>query len=194
MMQPALGTVQRAVSGVRVDKWKKGNVREEASQNISQILRDLQENLPPLLHDADASQGSLSKLLPVSRNVSALYDVLLRVVEASRVAGPDDQVDQLQKALVSLGDARLALGTRMQGSAEAMEKQVTDLKTAIQQQPAQRIVVPTPIVLPCGPATTHKTTKKAPAKTAQKPAPTTTTPSGAKPNANSSNPPQGSHP
>jgi hypothetical protein len=112
MMQPAIGAVQRAVSGVRIDKWKKGNVREEANQNINQILRDVQENLPPLLHDADASQGSLSKLLPVSRNVSALYDVLLRVVEASRVAGPDDQVDQLQKALVSLGDARLALGTR----------------------------------------------------------------------------------
>jgi hypothetical protein len=173
-----------------MDKWKKGNVREEASQNIQQILSDLQDNLPPLLHDADASQGALSKLLPVSRNVSALYDVLLRVVEASRVAGPDDQVDQLQKALLSLGDARLALGTRMQGSAEVMEKQVTDLKTAIQQQPMQRIVVPTPVVLPCGPATTRKT-KKAPAK---KPAPATNPPSGTKPNTNTSSQPQGSHP
>jgi hypothetical protein len=189
-MQPALSTVQRTVSGVRMDKWKKGNVREEASQNIQQILSDLQQNLPPLLQDADASQEALSKLLPVSRNVSALYDVLLRVVEASRVAAPDDQVGQLQTALVSLGDARLALGSRMQGSAEGMEKQVTDLRTVLQQQPVQRVVVPTPVVLPCGPATTHRT-KKAPAK---KPAPTTSAPSGTKPNTNTSNPPQGSHP
>lgn len=159
MMQPALGAVQRTLNGVRLEKWKKGNVRDEASQNIGQIQRDIQETLPTLMRTADAAPGTLSTMLPVSRNVAALYDVLLRVVEASRVSAPDDQVEQLQQALVSLGNARLALGNQMQSSAEAMEKQVADLRATMRQQAAQPMVVQVPVVLPCG-TTPHRAARK----------------------------------
>ncbi|HEV2485248.1 MAG TPA: hypothetical protein VGT08_06925 [Terracidiphilus sp.] len=184
LLQPSLDTVHRTLDALRLEKWKKGNIRDEANQNISEIQHDLQANLPPLLHDADAAPGSLSKVLPLSRHVNALYDVLLRVVEASRVAGPDEQAAQLQQALVSLGNARLALGEHMQGSADALEKQVTDLRNTIQAEAARRPLTPAPAALPCVPPTIHKTTsktRKQVAKPTPKP-PATTTTTPAKPN------------
>ena len=177
-LQPALSSVRESVDMVHVDKWKRGNIRDEATQNISQIVRDIDVTLPPMLHEADSAPASLSKLLPISRNVSALYDVLLRVVEASRVIAPDEQVAQLQKALVTLGDARLAFSDRMQTSALAMEKQVSDLHTAVQSQASRIAAAPAPVAVPCTPPAPRSTTKKS---TAHKPA------AGAKPAAGTPN-------
>jgi len=178
-LKPSLDSVQRTLDGLRLEKWKRGSVREEANNNIGEIVRDLATNLPGLLQEADAAPGSLSKALPLSRHVNALYDVLLRVAEAARVAAPDDQAAQLQQALIGLGNARLALEDRMQGSADALEKQVTDLHNALRTQ-AARNSAPVPAALPCVPATTHRTTTKtrkpAASTPAKKPAAGTTTP------------------
>jgi hypothetical protein len=187
ILQPALDQLQGTLNGIRTDKWKKGSIRDEAGQNITQIMRDVQVNLPPLLHGSDAAPGSVSKMLPVSKNVGALYDVLLRVVEASRVVGPDDQVKQLQQALVSLGNARLALDDRMQAAAESTEKVAADLRTTMLKDAAHPVAVPVPVVIPCA-APAHRTTRR-PAKTA-KPSPSTpSATNGSKPNS----PTQNSH-
>lgn len=172
LLQPSLDTVHQTLQALRLDKWKKGSVRDEANGNINSIQRDLSANLPPLLQGADAAPGAVSKLLPLSTHVDALYDVLLRVVEASRVAAPDDQAAQLQQALLKLSDARLTLDDRIRGSADSLEKQVIDLRTTIQKQAAQRDVAPVPVALPCVPPPAHKTTRthKPVAKPAQKPA------------------------
>lgn len=184
IIQPSLDTVHQTLTAVHLDKWKKGTVRDEASVNIDAILRDLRVNVPPLLQDADTAPGTVSVLLPVSRHLNALYDVLLRVSEASRVAGPDDQAGQLQQALLSLSNARLALDDRMMGSAGALEKQVIDLRATIQQQAAERAAMPAPVALPCVPPPVKKAAPKR--KPAAKPAtttpatktPGTTTPTG----------------
>ena len=146
---PALNQVRQTADSVRTDKWKRGNIRDEAAQNISQIVRDIDVTLPQMLRTADTASSSLSNLLPILRNISALYDVLLRVVEASRVAAPDDQVVQLQQALVTLGNARLALSDRLQNSAVALEKQVADLQKIVQSQAANIAISSAPIVIPC---------------------------------------------
>ena len=199
-LQPALSSVHQTVDLVRIDKWKRGNIRDEAAQNISQIQRDIDATLPPMLRDADTAPGSLSTLLPVSRNLSALYDVLLRVVEASRVVAPDEQVAQLQQALVKLGDARLAFGERMQNAAVAMEKQMTDLRTTVQTQADRIAATPAPAALPCTPApktTPKKTTRKSAAKTTKSTTPasgTQTKPSSTQQNNSLQNtPPQNTH-
>jgi len=178
VVQPSLDTVHQTLGAVRLDKWKKGTVRDEASVNIDAIQRDLRVNMPQLLQDADAAAGTVSKLLPVSRHLNALYDVLLRVTEASRVAGPDDQAAQLQQALLSLGNARLALDDRILGSAGAMEKQVVDLRSTIQQQAAERAAMPAPVAVPCVPPPVKKAVpkRKPAAKPATKPATTATPP------------------
>lgn len=178
LLQPALDTVHRTLDGLRIDRWKKGSVRDEASVNIDSIRNDLRTNIPPLLQEADAGPGTVGKLLPISSHIAALYDVLLRVAEASRVSGPDDQAAQLQESLLSLSKARLALNDRMQGSADAMEKQIADLRVAIQQQAVQRAAVPAPVALPCVPPPAKKPavkTHKPAASSAAKPATTTTT-------------------
>lgn len=181
-LQPSLTAVRRTLDSLNIEKWKRGSIRDEASQNIDAIEHDLQANLPALLQDADSAPGSVSKALPLDRHVNALYDVLLRVVEAARVIAPEDQAAQLQQTLAGLSSARLELSNRIQGSAEATEKQVVDLRATIEAQAARR-PQPAPVALPCvPPAKPHRTTRrrttKPPANPAQKKsAPTTATPS-----------------
>lgn len=173
-LQPALSAVHQTAELVRIDKWKRGNIRDEAAQNIGQIQRDIDETLPPLLRNADTAPTSLSTLLPVSRNISALYDVLLRVVEASRVVAPDEQVEKLQQALVTLGNARLAFGERMQTAAVVMEKQLTDLHATVQAQADKIAAAPVAAAVPCTPPP-HTAPKKATRKPAAKTAGTKST-------------------
>jgi len=159
--------VQQTMGALKLEKWKKGDIRDGADTNIAAIQRDIQDKLPPLLQDADAAPGTISKVLPLYRNIDALYDVVLRVLEASRVSAPADQIVQLQQALTSLGDARRALDGHLQESAGALEKQVSDLRTTLQAQLSTR----SPVTPKCpAPATTRKPRKKTtPSATTPKP-------------------------
>jgi hypothetical protein len=158
-----------------MEKWKRGTVREEADANVTDIEKDLQTTLPPLVTEADGAPGAISKVLPVFRNIDALYDVLLRVVEASRVSAPAEQVTPLQESLISLGGARRRLAERLQESAIAQEKQISDLKSTVQAQAAAARAVPTPAAPACAPPApaarkVQKKKPKPPASTQQKPA------------------------
>jgi hypothetical protein len=169
ILKPSLDTVQQTVTAVRLDKWKKGTVRDEAGDHIRAILKDLQMTLPSLLNAADAAPGTLSKELPVSHNINALYDVLLRVVYAARVSAPPEQLAPLEQALVGLSNARLALDDRLQGSAAAVEKQVGDLQSTVKTQAAKLLVPPAPVIVPCPPPPPVKKPRKKPTPPATKP-------------------------
>jgi hypothetical protein len=144
ILQPSLDMVRQALGSVRVERWKRGSVRDEAGDDIHSIVNDMQANLPPLLQDADRGPGALSRMLPLSKHVDALYDVLLRVVEAARMAAPDDQANQLRDALSTLGTARLALDERMQQTAAVQEKQMVDLRVTVEKQAAFKCPAPPP--------------------------------------------------
>jgi len=181
LLKPALVNVQQTMGELKLEKWKKGDIRDGAGTNIAAIQRDIQDKLPPLLQDADAAPGAISKVLPLYRNIDALYDVVLRVLEASRVSAPADQIVQLQQALTTLGDARRSLDGHLQESATALEKQVSDLRSTLKAQAAARNTAPPPPVMPKCPAPTpaRKPRKKTtpPATTPQaSPAPTAPTP------------------
>jgi len=166
LVQPSLNTVQQATGALKLDKWKRGTVREEADANIGAIQRDLQTTLPPLLQEADAAPQTISKMLPVSRNIDALYDVLLRVVEAARVSATPEQITQLQQSLVSLGKARHALDDRLEAAIAAQEKQLSDLRRTLQAQAAVKCPdIPAPVKQACGPPTPARKAKKKPAAT-----------------------------
>ena len=186
ILQPALDTVRRTLSGLRLEKWKRGSIRDEASQNIDEIVRDITVNLPPMERDADAAPAALSKMLPLSRNVGALYDVMLRVEEAARISAPEDQASALQQALAALSSARLALNDRMQSSADMAEKQLADLRSTIRLE-AERRGVSAQSAAPCVPASAKKPAKHAAKPAAKKPAAATT------PAANAGSQPQTSH-
>lgn len=185
-LKPALDTVQQALDNVRIEKWKRGTVREEAGANIEDIEKDIQQTLPPLVTAADQAPGAISKALPAFRNVDALYDVLLRVVEAARVSAPADQVSELQEALIGLGGARRKMAERLQDAAAAQEKQIGDLTAQVQTQTAAARAVPPPApAQPCTPPTPAKKAAKKkpkpPANPQQKPAGTQSAPPSVKP-------------
>jgi hypothetical protein len=113
LLQTSIDGLQSTLTGIRLEKWKNGTVRSEATTNIASLQKDLQETLPVLLAAADADPQSMSKTLPVSRNLDALYDVLLRVVDGARVVAPADQVDQLIQTMASVEKARLALNDQL---------------------------------------------------------------------------------
>lgn len=131
LLQPSLNMVANTLTSLRIDKWKKGSVRDEASKNIDSVLRDVQTNLPPLITAAGTAPGSLSAAMPLIKHLDALYDVLLRVEEASRVVAPSEQIGALQQALAALGSARFALDDELQTQATAQEKQLSDLRGAV---------------------------------------------------------------
>lgn len=163
VLQPALDALQVTLNQTRMERWKKGSVRDEASTEVGSITSDIQINLPPLIRDADAAPGALSKTVPVMKNVDALYDVLLRVVEAARIAAPDDQTNALRQALSTLNGARLSLYDKMQNAAIVQEKQVSDLRATVQKQAAFRCPAPPPPE-PCKPtAPAKRPIKKKPA-------------------------------
>ena len=137
LLQPGLDGVRAALREVRVEKWKtSGAVREEMEGDLGSIQRDLDGTLPELLRVADSSPDSMGKVLPAYRNVEALYDVLLRVASAARLAAPQAQSADLDAAMADLERGRRELGDQLQRSAEAVEKQVVDLRAALKAVPA----------------------------------------------------------
>lgn len=170
MLQPVLTMTQNTLNSLRLDKWKKGSVRDEAGDHVSALLHDLQANFQPLIAATDAAPASLSKWLPLTKHLDAFYDVLLRVEEASRVSAPGDQVTQLQQALQTLEQERIAIDNRMTAVAAAQEKQVGDLQTALREEKANAAHAATVAAAPapCKPAAPAK--KKAAKKRAAAPA------------------------
>ena len=177
LLSPALDGLKGSLAAVRLEKWKApGPVREETNSNIGSIRRDLDGTLPGLLATADAAPGSVSKNLPVFRNVDALYDVLLRVVETADLSAPEADTDALHAALSSLENARRSLGDAIEAAAVSQEEQVSSLRARIETQQTAAPKPASATVVDDGdkPAPVHKrrTTKTPTKTTAKPPAPT----------------------
>ncbi len=176
ILKPGLDHLRLTLDALKLDKWKKGSIRDEAGANINTVQRDLQVTLPPLLATADAAPGTISKVLPVTRNIDAVYDVLVHVVEGARVVAPGDQVGLLQQSLSKLEKSRVALDEQLEQMAATQEKQMTDLRNTVQTQTAQLHAAATPPPAPACPAPAPAKKKKKPAATtAAKPATNSTT-------------------
>lgn len=175
VLAPGLDAVRYTLNTVKTDRWKHGTVRDEAGADIGSIVSDIQVKLPPLLKEADAAPGTVSKMIPVARNVDALYDVLLRVVEAARMAAPDDQANALRQALSTLSTSRLAFYDKMVAAATAQEKTADELRMTVQKQAAFKCPAPPP-VKPCPtPVAPKRAAKKPSAATPQKATPPAST-------------------
>ena len=161
LLRPTLKVVQDLLNNLRLDRWKKGSVRDEASDHVDSLRKDMQNNLPPLLTAADAAPGSVSQAIPLVKHLDAFYDVLLRVEEAARVSAPPEQISALQQTMLQLNQSRLALDDHLAAEAAAQEKQTVDLQASVKtwqqaaaQAKAQAAAIPPP--QPCKPATSAK--------------------------------------
>lgn len=172
-LRPALDILKTALIQLKIDKWRASNpIRDEAQKNFESVQRDVASTLPSLLATADTAPDSAAKVLPVYRNVEALYDVTLRLVVAARLSAPSDQMSALDQALAHLDDARRALGDQLQGTADAQDKQVVRLQAALKAIPPPQPPAPAPPPPKC-PVTPVK--KRSAAK------PKTTTPAATQP-------------
>lgn len=129
---PAIGQIRQALATLRPDKWKApGAVAQETASNLASIQRDLDNTLPGLLASADRNPASVADVLPAYRNIEALYDVLLRVTEISKLSAPAQQSSALQQATASLDDARRNLGDRLQVASAAQNHAITSLQAQL---------------------------------------------------------------
>lgn len=176
-LRPALAQVGHALSGAEPQHWKAPrSVKSAVESDIDAIQRDLNSTLAGLLQQADAVPGSVPAEFQVYRNVDALYDTLLRVVETAQLAAPDREASALQTALSSLENAREQVGDTILSGAQAQQNELIRLNRAIQAAAAaQRTPVRTTVVNDYGhPTRRHvvrHTTKRPPAhKAPAKPA------------------------
>jgi hypothetical protein len=186
-VRPALAQVAQTLNGIDARRWKAPNpVRDEVQGDIASIQRDLSGTLAGLLQQSDAAPASVPAAFAVYRNVDALYDTLLRVVETAELAAPENEEAQLESALKNLEGARGSLGDTIQSGSQMQQTELFRLRTAIATAAAaQHAAVKTTVVNdgPAAPATHHRHSTTT---TAKKPA--TATPQTPKPNPNSSSP------
>lgn len=171
ILRPSLDILHTALGEMTLDKWRASSaIRTEADGNLRSVQRDLASTLPPLLEGADAAPDSPAKTLPVYRNVDALYDVMLRLDAAGRLAAPSSQISALDQALASLGDARRALGDQVQASVEGQEARVIHLQAALKAVPPPAPPAPPPAPVACIPPPRKRVARSAAKKPAAKPA------------------------
>ncbi len=161
-LSPALSEIGRALDNIDIRRWKAPNpVRSVAEDNVSSIQRDLSGTLAALLRRADAAPGSAPPAFAVYRNVDALYDTLLRVVETADLAAPAEEASPLQEALGSLESARSTLGDQILNAFQTQQAELIRLRGIITATASAPPKVPVQtIVINDGPAP-------------EKPAPTT---------------------
>lgn len=184
VLQPAVLSLQQAVDLLRVDKWKTSReVKAATTDNIGSIRKDVEGTLPGLVTAADAAPGSLTAMLPLSRNVGALYDVVLRVTVIAESGAPGDQAQALEKALNGLESARRSLADHLQQMAASDEARAGDLQKQLNARTTVAAVCPpaagaTPVKAAADPEKRKKKVAR-PAKTTAappKPAGTSSTP------------------
>ena len=161
VLRPSMEILHTALGQLTIDGWKaSAAIRSEADENLRSVQHDLQATLPSLLAAADAAPDSTTKTMPVFRNVDALYDVMLRLDAAGRLAAPKDQISALDQALSSLSNARSALGDQVQANAEAQEAHVVRLQAALKAIPPPAPPPPPAAPVVCTPPPVKKRTTK----------------------------------
>ena len=159
LVQPSLGTVEQSLESVFLERWKASRaLKETTTNNLGSIHRDLETTLPGLLAKADGAPGSMAEMVPVSQNLGALYDVLLRVTVVAESSAPAEQTAALEQALTSLEGARRSFMERLQATAEAQDRRVTELQTTLSARPAPAAAAAVPA--PCKPVPAVKAKRK----------------------------------
>ena len=132
LVEPATTQLAQALPVLHPDKWKlPSDLRRRAQDNLTSISNDLSSTLPNLVAAADTPQPTLPALFALSRNLRALYDVVLRVATAAEIAAPEQQTAALTEALTSLATARQHLDERLDSSAAAQQQQLATLQTSL---------------------------------------------------------------
>jgi hypothetical protein len=137
ILQPAILSLQQTMDFLRIEKWKASKeARAATAQNLASIRSDVEGKLPGLVTAADAAPSSVAAILPLTRNVDALYDVVLRVTVIAESAAPGEQAEALAKSLQGLESARRTLADRAQQFASADQANLVSVQKRLAARPA----------------------------------------------------------
>ncbi len=178
-LQPALTQVGQALSSADPQHWKAPHsVKSAVEDDIEAIQRDLNGTLAGLLQQADAAPGSVPAEFQAYRNVDALYDTLLRVVETAQLAAPEAEANALETARANLETARSQMGDSILSGAQAQQNELIQLNRAIRAAAtAERTPTRTTVVNDYGSATRRKAVRHSATKSHKAPAkPATSSP------------------
>lgn len=173
-LKPAIDNIQQTLILLRPEKWKINEaIGKETASNLASIQADLQTTLPPLLAVADEHPDSIAQVLPAFRNISALYDVLLRVTQVATITAPSQQSAALLQSLAALESAKRDLGEGLQATALTQNQQLHDLQSQLRSAQANAAPAPAPCPPEPAPAASPKKHRPKPKPAA---APATTPP------------------
>jgi hypothetical protein len=168
-------SMQRDLSGLRIEKWKTdANTKRGSQADAASIQRNLQNALPAIISELKNSPESLPSTFKLYRNLDALYDVFASLTESTGAFGSRDEYQAMQNDLNSLESSRRMFAERMETLANSRETELTKLRTDLQNAratekvaaPVQKTVVDDtePPKPPVKKKPVHKVPKPAPAQ------------------------------
>ena len=130
-LQQAVQDANVALGRLRIDKWKTdGAQKQQAQANVESLQRNLSAAFPELLQKVRENPQNLSVNFKLYRNLSAVYDVLASVTEASGAFGPKDQYEAQGQPVSVMDAVRRSLADRLESLAASKEAELARLRTA----------------------------------------------------------------
>jgi hypothetical protein len=138
-------SMQRDLSGLRIEKWKTdANSKRRSQADAASIQRNLQTALPEIVAELRNSPDSLPSTFKVYRNLDALYDVFVSLAESTGAFGARDEYQTLQNDLSSVETSRRMFADRMETLAGSKEAELSKLRTDLQAARATEKVAAPP--------------------------------------------------
>lgn len=136
-LQQTSKSTQADLAGLRIDRWKTdSSAKKMAESNVDSIRRNLQEALPAIIGELQASPESMAATFKLYRNLDALYDVFTPIVESAGAFGPKDDFQSLDNDLSQMEKVRHAFAERLDILATAKEAELTRLRLEVQKAQA----------------------------------------------------------
>jgi hypothetical protein len=162
---------------LRIEKWKAdGSTKRATETDVGSIQRNLQSALPEIVTQLRGSPEDLPASFKLYRNLDALYDVFISVVESAGAFGPKDDFQLLQEDLDALERSRRSMADRIESLSAAKESELARLRSEVRTlQAAQTPAAPPKKVVVDDTEAPKKTTKKKSTTKTTKPASSTST-------------------
>ena len=178
-LEQASQAIQRDLSGLRIDRWKKidPNTKRASQADVASIQRNLQTALPEIIAEVRNSPESLASTFKLYRNLDALYDVFVSLAESTGAFGSSDEYQSLQNDLNSVETSRRMFADRVETLAGSKEAELTRLRTELQNaRTVEKVTAPVKKTLVDDTEPPKKPVRKKPAPKVPKP-PASTSPS-----------------
>ena len=134
------------VGKLHPDKWKTdANDKQQGSENIASIQRNVTAALPGLIGAVRAAPQSLAANFKLYRNLNALYDVVSSLGESAGAFGRGEEYETIAPHVRALDDLRRDYADTLQqmtiGADDRLTVAAQQAQAAAAKPPAKKIIV-----------------------------------------------------